>query len=96
MLGDAKKKIQRVVDLAEQLYEKVNELNRRIKDTTETVEDTNARVEDLEAELAEQRAILDALAADRDLDVEEPAGAPGEESSADSGDGRSGEEQAQA
>jgi hypothetical protein len=85
MLGDAKKKIQRMVDLAEQLYEKVNELTRRVEDTTEAVEDTNARIGELETELAEHRAILEAIAEDRGIDVEAFAGGDGE----NAGDGAS-------
>ena len=92
MLGDAKKKIQRMVDLAEQLYEKVNELTRRVEDTTEAVEDTNARIGELETELAEHRAILEAIAEDRDLDVEELAPASADPDD----DGGSSEEHAEA
>jgi chromosome segregation ATPase len=95
MIGDAKRKLQRTIDLAEDLYEKVNELTRRVEETTETVDDTNARVQDLEtdladrqerlesrldeqravfrAELAAQRDILEAIADDRGIDVEELA-----------------------
>lgn len=83
MLGDAKKKIQRIVDLAEQLYEKVNELTRRVEDTTEAVEDTNARIEDLETELADQRAILVAIAEDRGMDTRALTGDGGETTTTD-------------
>lgn len=79
MLGDAKQKLQRMVDLAEDLYANVNDLKQRVEETTEsveqtteTVEETNERVADLAAEVRAQRVILEALAEDRGLDVELP------------------------
>lgn len=59
MIGDAKKKLQRMINIAEELYEKVNELTRRVEDTTETVDDTNARVQELEGELADRQERLE-------------------------------------
>jgi predicted nuclease with TOPRIM domain len=59
MIGDAKKKLQRTINIAEELYEKVNELTRRVEDTTETVDDTNARVQELEGELADRQERLE-------------------------------------
>lgn len=73
MLGDAKQKLQRMVDLAEDLYASVNDLKQRVEETTATVEETNERVSDLEAEVRAQRVILEAVAEDHGLDVELPA-----------------------
>lgn len=96
MLGDAKQKLQRMIELAEELYTNVNDLKERVQETTETVEETNERVADLASEVRAQRVILEALADERDLEVELP---PEYESvndfseiPADKGDTNSGEE----
>jgi len=70
MIGGAGKKISRMVDLAEELYERVNDLRSRMESMTETVEGTADRVERLEAELAEQRALVAAIAEEQGVDVE--------------------------
>ena len=69
MLGGAGKKLQTMVELAEELYERVAELRTRLEAVAETVEDTDARVERLEAELADQRAVVEAIAEERGIDV---------------------------
>lgn len=71
MLGNVGEKIQRVVELAEELYEKVTQLREQVEDLGETVEDTHDRIERLEDELAEQRAILAALAEEDGIDVDQ-------------------------
>lgn len=71
MLGDATKKIQKLSTLAEKLYEKVNELQTRVEETTETVNDTSDRVRKVEVELAEQRALLEAIANDHGIDIDD-------------------------
>ena len=70
MIGGAGKKISRMVDLAEELYERVNDLRARMESMTETVEGTADRVERLEGELAEQRALVEAIAEEQGVDVE--------------------------
>ena len=70
MIGGAGKKISRMVDLAEDLYERVNDLRARVESMTETVEGTADRVERLEGELAEQRALVAAIAEEQGIDVE--------------------------
>ena len=70
MIGGAGKKISRMVDLAEELYERVNDLRARMESMTETVEGTADRVERLEAEVAEQRALVAAIAEEQGIDVE--------------------------
>lgn len=70
MLGNAGQKISRIVDLAEELYERVVELREQVSELRETSRETRDRVVDLEAELATQRALLEALAEAQGLDVE--------------------------
>jgi uncharacterized coiled-coil DUF342 family protein len=69
-LGSTAKKIQKVADVADELYSKVNELKSQLQELRGTVEETNDRVEDLDRELAEQRAILTALADQQGIDVD--------------------------
>ncbi|MDT3436495.1 DUF5798 family protein [Haloarcula sp. 1CSR25-25] len=69
-LGSTAKKIQKVADIAEDLYKKVNELKTQLEDLRSTVDETNARVDGMEQELAEQRALIEALAEDRGVDTE--------------------------
>lgn len=70
MIGGAGKKLQTMVELAEELYERTNEMRRKLQETSETVEATADRVERLEVEVAEQRAILEAVAEERGIEVE--------------------------
>ncbi|MDL0121299.1 MULTISPECIES: DUF5798 family protein [Halobacterium] len=68
--GSTAKKLQKVTDLADNLYERFEQLRQQVSDLTGTVEETNDRVAALETELTEQRAIIDAIAAEHDIDVE--------------------------
>jgi DNA anti-recombination protein RmuC len=70
-LGSTAKKLQKVVDAAEQLYAKMNEVIQRLTTLEEEVETTSRQVDVLERELAEQRALLDAVAETEGIDVEE-------------------------
>lgn len=82
-LGSTAKKVQQMVDIAEELYAKLNEMRAQLNDLRGTVEETGSRVETLEAELRQQRALVEAIAAEHDIDVEslraEAAGVDGEE-----------------
>jgi len=69
-LGSTAKKLQQVVDMAEDVYTRLNQLKEQIAEMRETVTETRDRVDDLDYELAEQRAILDALAEREGIDVE--------------------------
>ncbi len=69
-LGSTAKKLQQTVDIAEDLYGKVNDLRDRIGGLEETVADTNENVAALDAELAEQRALVEALADEQGVDVD--------------------------
>jgi DNA anti-recombination protein RmuC len=70
-LGSTAKKLQKVIDAAEQLYAKMNEVIQRLTTLEEEVETTSRQVDVLERELAEQRALLDAVARTEGIDVEE-------------------------
>lgn len=75
MLGNAGQKISKVVDLAEQLYERVTDLREQVSDLQATAADTNARVAALEDEVAAQRAALEALAEAEGVEVPAAPGA---------------------
>ncbi len=68
VLGNPSKKIQTIVELAEDLYEKVTELREQLLELRNTLEETNEHVAALEAELDEQRELLAAIASEHGLD----------------------------
>ncbi|MUV61195.1 DUF5798 family protein [Halobacterium sp. CBA1126] len=68
--GSTAKKLQKVTEMADKLYERFEKLREQVQDLTGTVEDTNGRVAELETELAEQRALVEALAEQQGVDVE--------------------------
>ena len=68
--GDTAKKIQTLADRAESTYQKINELRDEVEQTQTTVLDTSERVQKLENEMAEQRAVLDAVAREVGVDLE--------------------------
>ena len=78
MIGGATQKIQTVIELAESVYEGVNQLRDQIEELRATVDDTHDRVESIDAELADQRALLEALADESGID---PADLGGPETS---------------
>jgi len=69
-LGGTAKKLQKVMDAAEQLYSKMNEVVSELKEVQSDVEATSEQVDRIERDLAEQRALLEAMAAQQDLDIE--------------------------
>ena len=69
-LGSTAKKVQKLADVAEKTYKRLNELRQQVQEVRTTVDETGDRVETLEKEAAEQRAILDAVAREHDLDPE--------------------------
>ena len=82
--GSTAKKLQKVADIADDLYTKVNELKAQLQATRETVEATNDRVDELDERMDEQRALLEAIAAEQGIDtaaVVENAGATAPEQS---------------
>jgi len=68
--GSTAKKLQKVADMAEELYTKVNELKAQLQALRGTVEETNERVDGIDQELTEQRALLEALAEQQGIDTD--------------------------
>lgn len=68
-LGNTAKKLQQMLDTAEELYAKLNDLKAEVQQLREKLDTTSETVTDLDRELAEQRAILEAVAEDADVDV---------------------------
>jgi uncharacterized coiled-coil DUF342 family protein len=69
-LGSATKKLQKATSLAEETYKRINELREQLQELRETVETTSDQVDQIEHDLAEQRALIEALAEKEDIDVE--------------------------
>lgn len=69
-LGDTTKKVSAIADTAEQMYKKLTEVREQVEITQETVQDTGDRVQKLESEIVEQRALIEAIAQDLDVDVD--------------------------
>lgn len=69
-LGSTTKKLQTVADRAEQLYAQVKDVSERLVGVEESTTETVQRVRTLERELAEQRALVEAIAEDRGIDVD--------------------------
>ena len=69
-LGDTKQKIQNMIDTAEKLYAKMNEVRNDVDELRSRVEHTSDQVDTMSHELAEQRAVIEALAEAEGIDVE--------------------------
>ena len=69
-LGGTAKKLQKVASMAEDLYAKMNDVVSQVQALQSDLEATSQQVDDLQTELTEQRALLEALADQQDLDVE--------------------------
>lgn len=69
-LGSTAKKLQQVADMAEKLYQRIDELRTQVNEVRAHVETTSQRVERIERDLDEQRAVLDALAREQGIDVD--------------------------
>jgi len=69
-LGGTAKKLQKVTDMAEDVYSRLNDLRDQVVEMRETTQETKARVDRLETESAEMRALLEALAEKEGIDVE--------------------------
>lgn len=68
--GSTAKKLQQVADMAEDVYARLNKLREQVSEMRETVVETQGRVDELDRELAEQRAIIEALAEQQGIDTE--------------------------
>lgn len=70
-IAGTKKKIQRATKVAEESYKKMNEMMEKIQRLQEDLETTSHQVDHIEYELAEQRVLLEAIAREQGLDVEQ-------------------------
>jgi DNA anti-recombination protein RmuC len=69
-LGSTAKKLQTVADTAEKLYTRLNDVRERLVETQDTVVESAERLDRIEAELAEQRAIVEAVAESEGIDLD--------------------------
>jgi len=69
-LGSTAKKLQTVADTAEKLYTRLNDVRERLVETQDTVVESAERLDRIEAELAEQRAIVEAIAESEGIDLD--------------------------
>lgn len=73
-IAGTKRKIQRATKVAEESYKKMNEMLERMQGMEEDLQTTSDQVDYMEAELAEQRVLLEAIAEEQGLAVEEVLG----------------------
>lgn len=69
-LGKTATKVQRIAETAETVLDRLAALRDRVITIEEQTETTNERVTELSEELAEQRAILEAIATEHDIDLD--------------------------
>jgi DNA repair ATPase RecN len=69
--GSTAKKLQTVVDMADDLYAKLSELATQLKTLQNTAEETANRVDAIDDELAEQRELIEAIAAEHDINPDD-------------------------
>jgi len=69
-LGSTTKKLQKVADMADDLYTKLNEQKEQLRELRSTVEETSDRVGAIDREQTEQRALLEAIAEEQGLDTD--------------------------
>lgn len=70
-LGGTAKKLQKVANMAEDLYSKLNDLREELAMLRETVEQTNTDVKQIRHEQQVNRALLERLAEQQGIDVNE-------------------------
>jgi len=68
--GSTAKTLQKVVDIADELYTKLSEVKTQLQALRGSVEETNERVDDIDRRLAEQQALLEAIADEQGIDVD--------------------------
>jgi len=69
-LGSTARKVQKLADLAEKMYKRINQMVEQLQDLRGTVDETGARVEEIERELEQHRTLLKAIADEHDIDVD--------------------------
>lgn len=70
-LGGTAKKLQKVANMAEDLYARLNDLREQLMGLRETVERTNTEVDHLRYEHEVTRALLERVAEQQGIDVDE-------------------------
>lgn len=70
-IAGTKKKLQRMIKVAEESYKKINQVIEEVDQLQSDLETTSNQVDTIERDLIDQRALLEALAAEQGLDVEE-------------------------
>jgi len=69
-LGSTAKKVQKLADLAEKMYKRINHMVEQLQELRGTVDETGQRVEEIERELEHHRLLLEAIAEEHDIDVD--------------------------
>jgi DNA anti-recombination protein RmuC len=69
-LGGTAKKLQKVTNAAEELYTKMNEVIGQLQELRQEVQQTSEQVDRMEYDIAEQRAVVNALAEAEGIDIE--------------------------
>jgi DNA anti-recombination protein RmuC len=69
-IAGTKKRIQRLIKVAEESYKKISQLLEQMEQLQTDLETTSTQVDHMEYELAEQRVLLEAIADGQDIDVE--------------------------
>ncbi|MFB6083921.1 MAG: DUF5798 family protein [Halorientalis sp.] len=70
-LGNTKQKIEKMISAAEELYEKMNQLRDQVEDLRSKVDKTSEQVDAIEHDLDEQRVLIERLAREQGIDVDE-------------------------
>lgn len=70
-IGTTAKTLQKLADRAESLYKKMSEVREELEHLQRSVEATTTRVARLERSNREERALLEAIAEEHDIDVEQ-------------------------
>lgn len=70
-LGGTTKKIQKLADTAEKLFEQIKDLQQRMINVEESVDESTQRLDALEVESEKQRVLLEAIAKEHDIDAEQ-------------------------
>jgi TolA-binding protein len=70
-LGGTARKIQKLADTAETLYEQSKELQQRVVNLEESVDESTQRLDRLEVEGEKQRVLIEAIAREHGINVEQ-------------------------
>jgi|GEM_PF-961475 len=70
-LGSTARKVQALAERAEQLYEQMKDLQRRIVNLEESVDESTDRLRAVELEQEKQRVLVEAVAREHGVDVDE-------------------------